>query len=128
MLRFWAYGSVLSYRISGGYEAWHKAVLSAAESFNSFPEPLSINEVTNTVKSVAKWVWTNYTKRLSDEEFSARQAERGKRGGQKGGRGRTQADKEKRLQAREMREAGHTQQQIADALSVTARTIRNWLK
>lgn len=81
MLRFWAYDSVLSYRISGSYEQWHRAVLATAESFNSFPEPLGINEVTNTAKSVAKWVWTNYTKRLSDEEFSERQSTRGKQGG-----------------------------------------------
>ena len=81
MLRFWSYDNVLSYRLNGGYEAWHKAVLSAAESFNTFPEPLLFNEVKNTAKSVAKWVWTNYTKRLSDEEFSARQSARGRLGG-----------------------------------------------
>lgn len=81
MLRYWAYDNVLSYRISGSYEQWHRAVLATAESFNSFPEPLGINEVTNTAKSVAKWVWTHYTKRMSDEEFSARQSARGKLGG-----------------------------------------------
>lgn len=81
MLRFWAYDSVLSYRLTGGYEAWHKAVLSTAESFNTFPEPLDFNEVANTAKSVAKWTWTNYTKRLSNEEFSARQSARGRLGG-----------------------------------------------
>lgn len=128
MLRYWAYDSVLEYRVSSNFKTWQRDVLSAAEGFNSFPEPLQYNEVKNTANSVAKWVWTNYTKRLSDDEFSARQAARGRQGGKKGGRGRTEADKEKRLQAREMREAGHTQEQIANALGVTARTIRNWLK
>lgn len=128
MLRFWAYDSVLSYRLSGSYEQWYKAVLSTAQSFNTFPEPLLFNEVKNTANSVAKWTWTNYTKRLSDEEFSARQASRGKLGGLKSGRGRTEADKAKRQQATQMRAKGHTQQQIADALQVSLSTIKRWLK
>lgn len=128
LLRYWAYDNVLSYRIAGGYEAWHKAVLSAAESFNSFPLPLGVNEVTNTAKSVAKWVWINYTKRMSDQQFSERQAERGRQGGKKGGRGRTEADKEKRLQAREMREEGYTLRAIAEALGVALGTVSNWCK
>lgn len=124
MLRFWAYDSVLSYRLKGGFEQWYKAVLSTAESFNTFPEPLQYNEVKNTAKSVSKWVWTNYTKRLSDEEFSARQASRGKLGGLAKGK----ANAEKRSKALEMREAGHTQQQIADILQVNKSTVCRWLK
>lgn len=128
MLRFWAYEHVLDYRLQGGHENWFKAVSSIAESFNTFPEPLPINEVASTAKSVAKWTWTNYTKRMSDDEFSARQSARGKRGGKAGGRGRTEADKEKRLQAAQMRAEGQTQQEIADELGVNKSTVCRWLK
>ena len=124
MLRYWAYDNVLSYRIKGGYEQWHKAVLSTAESFNSFPEPLLFNEVRSTGKSVAKWVWANYTKRWTDEEFSQIQSERGRRGGLAKGK----ANAEKRSKALEMRAAGHTQQQIAGALQVNQSTVGRWLK
>lgn len=129
MLRFWAYDNVLSYRISGGgFWEWYEAVEDTADSFNCFHDPLAFNEVKSIVKSVAEWVWTNYTKEYSDEKFSEIQAHRGRLGGLKGGRGRTEADKEKRLQACEMRKAGHTQQQIADALQVSLSTIKRWLK
>lgn len=124
MLRYWAYDNVLSYRIKGGYEQWHKAVLSTAESLNSFPEPLLFNEVRSTGKSVAKWVWANYTKRWTDEEFSQIQSERGRRGGLAKGK----ANAEKRSKALEMRAAGHTQQQIAGALQVNQSTVGRWLK
>lgn len=82
----------------------------------------------NTANSVAKWVWKEYTKRWTNEEFSQIQAERGKRGGKVGGRGGTEADKQKRLQAAQMRTDSYTQQQIADKLSVSKRTIIRWLK
>lgn len=128
LLRFWAYDEVLEHRLTSNLANWSKSVLKAAQGFNSFPEPLDQNEVENTAKSVAKWVWTNYTKRWTDEEFSQIQAKRGRLGGLKGGRGRTSADQDKRLEAAKMRDQGHTQKAIADAVGVTTRTIRNWLK
>lgn len=128
MLRYWAYDGVLEYRVSSNFKTWRQDVLSAAEGFNTFPEPLPANEIVNTARSVADWVWTKYTKRWTDEEFSQIQAERGKRGGKVGGRGRTEADKAKRLKAREMRAEGMTQQEIADELGVNKSTVCRWLK
>ena len=124
MLRYWAYDSVLEYRVSSNFKTWQRDVLSAAEGFNSFPEPLQYNEVKNTANSVAKWVWRNYTKRWTDEEFSQVQANRGRMGGLKKGH----ANKDKRVQAHELRAEGMTQQAIADALGVHRNTVRNWLK
>lgn len=128
MLRFWAYDNVINFRITGGgYNQWFKAVLSAANGFNTFPDPLGINEVTNTAKSVSKWVWTNYTKRLSDEEFSARQAERGRRGGKASGVTRAKTNEEKRVQARLLAAQGMSKAAIARELSVHRNSITNWL-
>ena len=128
LLRYWAYDSVLEYRVSSNFKTWQQDVLATAERFNTFPEPLQRNEVKNTANSVAKWVWTNYTKRWTDEKFSQIQAKRGRLGGLKGGRGRTAEDQKKRMQAVEMRKQGHTQQAIADALQMSKRTIIRWLK
>ena len=124
MLRYWAYDSVLEYRISSNLKTWRQDVLSAAEAFNSFPEPLLYNEVKNTAKSVADWVWKNYTKRWTDEEFSLIQAERGRRGGLAKGK----ANADKRAEARKMREAGHTLRTIAETLAVSLGTASNWCK
>lgn len=130
LLRFWSYDSVLEYRVSfsSSYEAWSEAVLRAAEGFNTFPEHLPLNEVAATARSVAKWVWWNYTKRLSDEEFSQRQAERGRRGGKASGITRASMNEDKRVQARLLAGKGLSQRAIAQELEVSAATINSWLK
>ncbi|WP_269902247.1 hypothetical protein [Paenalcaligenes faecalis] len=56
MLNYWAYDSVLEYRVSSNFKTWQQDVLATAEGFNTFPEPLQYNEVKNTANSVAKWV------------------------------------------------------------------------
>lgn len=124
MLRYWAYDNVLSYRIKGGYEQWHKAVLSTGESFNSFPEPLQYNEVKNTANSVAKWVWKHYTKRWTDEEFRQIQAERGKRGGLAKGA----ANEQKRAQARILAAQGLSQRAISVEVGVSVGSVNAWLR
>lgn len=124
MLRYWAYDSVLEFRVSGSMGTWSEAVLSAAEGFNSFPEPLPCSEVRATAKSVANWTWANYIKRWSDEEFSQVQAARGRMSGAKRGH----ANKEKRAKAHELRAEGLSQRAIAKELGVSVGTINNWLK
>lgn len=124
LLRYWAYDSVLEYRVSGGFKTWQESVLRAAVGFNTFPEPLPINEVAATARSVSKWVWRNYTKRWTDEEFSRIQAERGKWGGIAKGK----ANAEKRSKAHELRAEGLTQRAIAEHLEVGQGTVSKWLK
>lgn len=124
LLRYWAYDNVLEYRVSGGFKGWLESVLSTANGFNTFPEPLPCNEVAATANSVAKWVWRNYTKRWTDEEFSRIQAERGRRGGKAKGR----ANDEKRSKAHELRAEGMTQRAIAKELGVSVGSVNSWLK
>lgn len=124
MLRYWAYDNVLRFRINSSMKAWADTVLRVADSFNSFPEPLPESEVRATAKSVSNWVWKNYTRRWTDEEFSQLQAARGRMSGAK----RAHASKEKREKAHELRAKGMTQKDIAEFLGVHRNTVRNWLK
>jgi hypothetical protein len=73
-LRLWAYKAINIYR-SGDYDAWHSLVREKAAAYNDFSTPLPVNEVDNTAKSVAKWVWRIAP--ASALKFSRKQAERG---------------------------------------------------
>lgn len=136
--RRWAYRQVLGYRVGGTREAFHSAVLDHCEEINSgFPTPLNFSEVKATAKSIAKWTWSKYTGRKSDEDWtkyvaethtSEIQAKRGHKGGLASGATRASTNEEKRLQARSMRSEGATQAAIAEALGVSTRTIIRWLQ
>jgi len=99
-----------------------------AMALNTFPSPLPQSEIRSTALSVAKWTWNKYTGRVSDEEFSAIQARRGRLGGKAGGRGRTTLDQEKRLTAVSMRSEGHTLKVIASTVQVPLSTVGRWCK
>ena len=62
-------------------ERWLLAVSERAKAYNDFEQPLPFNEVMHTAKSIATWTHKNF----SPAKFSAVQAARGRRGGQKGG-------------------------------------------
>lgn len=77
-IRAWAYRSVLDYKRAGAnFDLWNGAVLDHAEQLNSFLQPLNFSEVKAVAKSVARWVWRNF----SPTTFSALQSARGKCGG-----------------------------------------------
>jgi hypothetical protein len=59
-LRYWAYSRVKQYRYYETEQLWHKSVLDYALSISTIEADFSYNEVKNTAKSVAKWVWLNY--------------------------------------------------------------------
>lgn len=64
-LRKWAYTAIRRYR-EDGREQWEEMTLAWAQGINlGFPEPLPEREVRDTARSVAKWVWTNF----SEEQF-----------------------------------------------------------
>ncbi len=88
-LRLWAYNRRRHY---DDRAEWEEATLAwALFTINpKFPIPLMDSEVGHTAKSVARWVWRNF----SPEGFSAWAARRGKKGGQKGGRVVTEAKRE----------------------------------
>jgi len=80
-LRFHAYQYVTMYKADSSYEAWKRYLAAKADQYNDSSPILPANEVQHLVTSVAKWTWTKYTGRLSDEQFSKLQAYRGVKGG-----------------------------------------------
>lgn len=78
-LRRWAYQHLDKHQ--GGFDSWLQALQRRAEALNTFPQPLPTQEVSGIAKSVSRWVWTRYKGRLPDQQFSARQAARGRQGG-----------------------------------------------
>lgn len=78
-LRRWAYRQLESHK--GGFDTWFQALQRRAGALNTFPQPLPSQEVVGIARSVSKWTWTRYRGRLPDEQFSARQAARGRLGG-----------------------------------------------
>jgi hypothetical protein len=82
-LRFWSYKWLADYKAQKDLEGWGRAVLGQCQKFNDFGQPLPDSEVRSVAKSVAKWTWTHYTGRMSDDDFSKLQAVRGKRKGKK---------------------------------------------
>lgn len=60
-LRHWAYSEVDTYRNTSTEPRWHDAVLSKALSLATIEPDFSYNEIKNTAKSVAKWVWRFYS-------------------------------------------------------------------
>lgn len=75
-LRVWAYKWRTEY---SRREQWDTAVLTRAVHYNDFMIPLGPGELASIAKSVARWVWTRYTGRISDADFSAIQSNRGRR-------------------------------------------------
>ena len=125
----WAYRQVLAYRVAGKQEAFIAAVLGHCEQINeTFNPPLPFSEVKATARSIARWTWKHYTARWTNEEFSKRQAQRGKEGGKASGVARVSINEEKRTEARLMRSQGQTQTAIAQALGVRQGTVSKWLK
>ncbi len=84
-LRTWAYSWVLKFKDSGAtLDYWAQALMMRADAINrGFPVPLHEAEVRAVVRSVAKWVWRQF----SDAAFREIQRARGRRSGEKRRRG-----------------------------------------
>jgi hypothetical protein len=103
-LRHWAYRQVEQYRQKSDWSGWCAAVMSRAQAINAerCSPPLPPSEVRATARSVQKWVWQRYQGQVSDEQFSAVQANRGAKGGKAsrgGGRPKKYASKAERDRA-----------------------------
>ena len=59
-------------------DAWLTLILQRCHAINTeFADPLPFVEIRATAGSIGKWIWRNYT----EEEYRARQAHRGSKGG-----------------------------------------------
>lgn len=122
-LRQWAYRNIRAARQRGNFVLWLADCNNRCLMRNGdFLTPLDGREVWHIAKSVATWTWRRFDLEKSDERFSQRQAARGKASGV----ARRSASEEKRASARLMRLQGQTYQQIADALSVSRRSVIYW--
>lgn len=74
-LRIWSYRAIRQGWPE--YGRWLEAVLTRADAYNDFSNPLSFNEVKATARSVAKYTYKNFSK----EGFSQWQAVQGRKGG-----------------------------------------------
>jgi hypothetical protein len=59
-LRYWAYTRVNHYKQHSGESEWLEATLNHALSISLIETDFNYNEIKNTAKSVAKWVWLHY--------------------------------------------------------------------
>ncbi|WP_180039191.1 helix-turn-helix domain-containing protein, partial [Acinetobacter sp. YH16052] len=125
-VRKWAYTAVRAHR-GGIYNTWLEEVTKQCLSVNeAFLEALPYSEIKATAKSIATYCWKKDA--YCYQEFIDRQSRKGKLGGLKGGKIRSDNYASKRVKALAMMKEGMTQKQIATELMVTDRTIRNWIK
>lgn len=116
--RLWAYKAIR--QGWPDYDQWLNSVEQRATGYNvAFENPLSPAEVRNTSKSIARWVFREF----SPEGFSQWQAVQGRKGGK--AKGKAYADK--RAQALDMSTEGMSQKAIAEALGIHRNSVRNYL-
>lgn len=77
-VRAWAYRS--RFKFDDANE-WHEATMLQAIAFNNFANPLPLNEVKATAKSVSKWVWTRLGHGPAGQRFIERQTRKGQLSG-----------------------------------------------
>ena len=116
-----------------GFDTWAAAVLEKARNLNVFSNPLPDSEVRATARSVAKWIWGQYTATrrtgstpddMTPEVFSLVQSNLGRLGNlAKWGDNRS-----KQAEAVRMATGGCTQAEIATELDVNQATVSRWLK
>lgn len=80
-VRLWSYRAVRNHWATG-QGGWEQATYAYALAVNDeFTAPLDASEVVHLARSVSRWTWRNFSR----EGFSKVQAERGRKGGLKGG-------------------------------------------
>ena len=122
--RQWAYKAIR--QGWPGYEAWLAAVVERAIGYNvQFEQPLPVNEVRHTAKSIAKWTHRN----LTPAGFSAVQAARGAKGGKvsKGG-GRPSKAADLLPEVLRLKGMGYSNRDIGEDLGISSSTVSLYLK
>ena len=127
-IRVWAYKARYNYK---NYNDFKDAVFSYINSLNQlFAMPLRVSEIKSITKSVANFVWKNFTEEsrpnfIQKTHTSELQAKRGI----KSGIARYVKNEDKRVSARLLRAQGGSYREIAKELNISSHmTIINWLK
>ena len=126
-VREWAYKAIRAHR-GGIYSNWLDEVIKHCISVNeAFLEPLPYSEVKATAKSIATYCWKKDA--YCYQEFIDRQSCKGKlSNSSNGGKARSAKYEVLRAKALELHLQGYTNTDISKFLSVSRRTIINWLK
>lgn len=112
-LRQWSYRAI-NRDEWGSPESWQAAVLHKATLYNDFAVPLPFGDVKATAKSVARWVWENFSR----EDFLAIQAARSHKAALK-----RQAEAEEKRQLI-LTFPGYTSKTVESLTGIPARTVR----
>ena len=124
--RHWAYVEIRKYR-GKTYSVWLQCVIDHCLKLNeSILEPMQYNEIKGIAKSISRYCWKKDA--YCYQEFIDRQSRKGRLGGLKGGKSRSNSYVAQRILALEMLRNGQTQKKVATELNVSERTIRNWIK
>jgi hypothetical protein len=119
-LRGWAYHAVRDFWRPGGGDAFQAACLANAQSFNcEFKNALCHSEIKAIARSVALWVWREFT----PAKFREIQIYRALASAQS----RNAKSQPVRAKALELAESGMARQEIALKLHVCKRTVQRWL-
>ncbi len=118
--RKWAYKAIREFWQPEYKANWNNAVYSHIEALNGqFITPLPVSEIKSISKSIANWTFKHFTP-CKFRESQAKKGAKSKGGGR--------PNKKALLpQVLAMKAEGLTQLVISIELSVSTRTIRNWL-
>jgi len=130
-LRYWAYKQDTS---KFKYPEWQQRCLTQVATYNSFPTPMNIHQITSIAKSVAQYTFNNHFFESFDDyvartHTSAIQALRGSKGGKvsKGG-GRKALDEKLIAEIRTLfNEYKYSKKAIARELDISIVTVRKYL-
>ena len=124
-VRHWAYKAIRAHR-GDIYSNWLEAVIKQCLSANeAFLEPLPYSEIKATAKSIAVYCWKKDAYHY--QEFIDRQSRKGVKGGLKGGKIRSDQFIELRKRAKELKDAGKNNTQIANVLGVSRYSVIKWI-
>ena len=133
IVRIWAYKAIREHSDSY-YAEWEAEVLTRALHANTaFSSPLEYQEVKQTARSIAKWVWRNHGSAEFQANFSAKQAKKGRKGGLKsnsshGGKARSQKYSDVRQEALKLHIMGKSIKEISEYLNVHRNSVSKWVK
>lgn len=131
-LRNWAYPNALNAQETMDYDEWHSIIVTRAISYNTFDNPLPLNEVINLARSVAEFTYFRYRQQGAaiTDSYRELQAKRGSIGGKKSkGGGRPPViDSENAQRIELMLSMQYGKKEIAERLGVSLSAIERHIR